>query len=239
MQRMKSIKILIGMTYLIVVSIFLFWFFSNFSIEEITNYKFIQSNRDYFINIKNKNLLLISILFTLLTLLWVFMLGFGSPVALLGGFIFGKWIGTFLVALGCSFGASLLYLFGSYFLKDLIKKKFAKKYENLQKKFKKNEFTFFLIYRLVGGIPFAIANLLPIIFNVKLRNYFFGTFFGILPSLFIIASLGQGLGKTVQQNDQSISFIELILLPEIYIPILCFFLLMIISILARKIFYKN
>ena len=227
---MKNIKILIGMTYLIVVSIFLFWFFSNFSIEEITNYKFIQSNRDYFINIKNKNLLLISVLFTFLTLLWVFMLGFGSPVALLGGFIFGKWIGTFLVALGCSFGASLLYLFGSYFLKDLIKKKFAKKYENLKKKFKKNEFTIFLIYRLVGGIPFAIANLLPIIFNVKLRNYFFGTFFGILPSLFIIASLGQGLEKTVQQNDQSISFIELILLPEIYIPILCFFLLMIISI---------
>ena len=128
---MKSIKILIGMTYLIVVSIFLFWFFSNFSIEEITNYKFIQSNRDYFINIKNKNLLLISILFTLLTLLWVFMLGFGSPVALLGGFIFGKWIGTFLVALGCSFGSSLLYLFGSYFLKDLIKKNIKLEYKFL------------------------------------------------------------------------------------------------------------
>ena len=145
MQRMKSIKILIGMTYLIVVSIFLFWFFSNFSIEEITNYKFIQSNRDYLINIKNKNIFLISIFFTLLTILWVFMLGFGSPVALLGGFIFGKWLGTFLVALGCSFGASSLYLFGNYFLKDLIKKKFAKKYENLEKKFKKNEFSFFLI----------------------------------------------------------------------------------------------
>ena len=236
---MKSIKILIGMTYLIVVSIFLFWFFSNFSIEEITNYKFIQSNRDYFINLKNKNLLLVSIFFTLLTVLWVFMLGFGSPVALLGGFIFGKWIGTFLVALGCSLGASLLYLFGNFFLKNFIKNKFAKKYENLEKKFKKNEFGFFLIYRLIGGIPFAIANLLPIIFNVRLRNYFFGTFFGILPSLFIIGSLGHGLEKTVQQNDQSISFIELILLPEIYTPILCFFLLMIISILARKIFYKN
>jgi uncharacterized membrane protein YdjX (TVP38/TMEM64 family) len=239
MQRMKSIKILIGMTYLIVVSIFLFWFFSNFSIEEITNYKFIQSNRDYLINIKNKNIFLISIFFTLLTILWVFMLGFGSPVALLGGFIFGKWLGTFLVALGCSFGASSLYLFGNYFLKDLIKKKFAKKYENLEKKFKKNEFSFFLIYRFVGGIPFAIANLLPIIFNVRFRNYFFGTFFGILPSLFIIASLGHGFEKTVQRNDQSISFIELILLPEIYVPIICFLLLMIISILARKIFYKN
>ena len=121
MQRMKSIKILIGMTYLIVVSIFLFWFFSNFSIEEITNYKFIQSNRDYFINIKNKNLLLISILFTLLTLLWVFMLGFGSPVALLGGFIFGKWIGTIVVTSSLSIGALCLYIFAKYFLYDFLK----------------------------------------------------------------------------------------------------------------------
>jgi len=127
MQRMKKIKILIGITYLIVVSIFLFWFFSNFSIDEITNYKFIQSNRDYFINLKNKNLIFISLIFTLLTLLWVFMLGFGSPVALLGGFIFGKWFGAFLVALGCTIGATLLYLFGNYFLKDFIKKNFSEK----------------------------------------------------------------------------------------------------------------
>ena len=158
MQRMKNIKILIGMTYLIVVSIFLFWFFSNFSIDEITNYKFIQSNRDYFVNLKNKNLIFITLIFTFLTLLWVFMLGFGSPVGLLAGFIFGKWFGLFLVALGSTIGATLLYLFGNYFLKDFIRKKFAEKYKNLEEKFKKNEFNFFLIYRLFGGIPFAILN---------------------------------------------------------------------------------
>ena len=237
MQRMKSIKILIGMTYLIVVSIFLFWFFSNFSIEEITNYKFIQTNREYFINLKNKNLIIISFLYILLTILWVFLLGFGSPVALLGGFIFGKWLGSFLVTLGLTLGGSLLYLFANYFLKDFIKEKFSLKYKNLEEKFKKNEFSFFLVYRLVGGIPFAIANLLPIIFNVKLINYFFGTFFGILPGLFVIASLGHGFEKAVQQNNESMELSKLILLPEIYIPILCFFLLMLISIIARKIFY--
>jgi len=236
---MKNIKISIGITYLIFVLILLFWFFSNFSIDEITSYKFIQSNRDYFANLKNKNIIFISLIFILLTSLWVFMLGFGSPVALLGGFIFGKWFGAFLVALGAAIGATLLYLFGNYFLKDFIKKRFAEKYKNLKEKFKKNEFSYFLIYRFVGGIPFAIANLLPIIFNVSLRNYFFGTFLGILPSLFIITSLGHGLEKAVQQNNKSINFLELILLPEIYIPIFCFLLLMLISIVARKIFYKK
>ncbi len=140
---MKNIKILIGLTYLIVVSFFLFWFFSNFSIDEITNYKFIEANRDYFNNLKNKNLIILSLIFTLLTTLWILMLGFGSPVALLGGFIFGKWFGSFLVALGCTIGATLLYLFANYFLKDFIKEKFSEKYKYLEEKFKKNEFVFF------------------------------------------------------------------------------------------------
>jgi uncharacterized membrane protein YdjX (TVP38/TMEM64 family) len=239
MQRMKNIKILIGITYLIFVLILLFWFFSNFNIDEITSYKFIQSNRDYFVNLKNKNLIFISLIFILITSLWIFMLGFGSPVALLGGFIFGKWLGTLLVALGCTIGSTLLYLFGNYYLKYFIKKNFSEKYKNLEEKFKKNEFNYFLIYRLVGGIPFAIANLLPIIFNVSLKNYFFGTFLGILPSLFIITSLGHGFEKAIQQKNQSISFIELILLPEIYVPIIFFLLFMLISIIARKIFYKK
>lgn len=236
---MKNIKILMGITYLIFILILFFWFFSNYSIDEITSYKFIQTNRDYFVNLKNQNLIFVSLIFIFLTLLWVFMLGFGSPVALLGGFIFGKWFGALLVSLGCTIGATFLYLFGNYFLKNFIKKNFSEKYKNLEEKFKKNEFNYFLIYRIVGGIPFAIANLLPIIFNVSLKNYFFGTFLGILPSLFIITSLGHGLEKVVQQNNQSISFIELIFLPDIYIPILCFLLLMLISIVARKIFYKN
>ena len=142
MQRMKNIKILIGMTYLIVVSIFLFWFFSNFSIDEITNYKFIEANRDYFNNLKNKNLIILSLIFTLLTTLWILMLGFGSPVALLGGFIFGKWFGSFLAALGSTFGATLVYLFASYFLKDFIKKNFPKNIKTWKKNLKKMSLVF-------------------------------------------------------------------------------------------------
>ena len=239
MTKSDKLKIFLGTLYLIIISVFLWYFFSYFTIEELTSYDFLKNNRDYLIEVKESNILLSSIIFFIFTVFWTLMLGFGSPILLLAGFIFGKWLGSLLAVFALSAGATLLYIFCNFYLKDLIKDKFSKKFSYLSNKFQKNEFNFFLIYRLIGGIPFAIANLLPIIFNISLKNYFFGTFFGILPSLFIIGSLGHGLEKTVQQNDQSISFIELILLPEIYTPILCFFLLMIISILARKIFYKN
>ena len=75
------------------------------------------------------NLFLVSLAFLLLTILWVFpFLGFGSPVALMGGFILGKWIGTVVVVLGLSM--TFIYIFGNYFLNRLY---FLNKYQNLKK----------------------------------------------------------------------------------------------------------
>ena len=65
-------------------------------------------------------------------------------MALIGGFIFGKWIGTLIVVLGLSIGATFLYVFGNYFLKDLIREKFLNRFKSLETKFKKSEFTFLL-----------------------------------------------------------------------------------------------
>ena len=65
-----------------------------------------------------------------------------------------------------------LYIFANYFLKDFIREKFLNKFQNLEFKFKKSEFIYLLIYRFVGGIPFAISNVLPCIFNVKPLIFF-------------------------------------------------------------------
>ena len=195
MEKSKKLKISIGLIYLTIVSLFLIYFFNKFEIEEVRSYEFIKSNRDYFYNLRESNLLIISIIFLFITVIWVLLLGFGSPIALISGFIFGKWIGTFVATFGLSIGALTLYLFGNYFFKDLIKEKFLDKFSNLEEKFKKREFTFFLIYRFVGGIPFQIANLLPVLFNVSAKNYLIGTFLGIIPQIFIMVSLGSGLEK--------------------------------------------
>ena len=133
MENTKKIKLFIGLSYLLIVCLFLYFFFSKFSLSEITSYDFLRDNQSYFFELKKSNLFLISIIFLALTILWVFpFLGFGSPVALMGGFIFGKWIGTLVVVLGLSIGATFLYIFGNYFLKQLIREKFLNKFQNLE-----------------------------------------------------------------------------------------------------------
>ena len=240
MEKVKKIKIYIGLFYLIIVGIFLYYLFSKFSLQELSSYEFIKDNIEYFSKIKKNNIFILSLLFLLFTILWVFpFLGFGSPVSLLAGFILGKWIGSFVVVLGLSIGASFLYIFANFFLKDFVREKFLNKFENLEVNFKKSEFVYLLIYRFIGGIPWQLSCILPTLFNVKLMNFFLATLIGIIPQVFLVVSIGSGLETIIGQKLEPPGIMDIISSPEIYIPLGACFVLIIGTIFLRKIFYKK
>ena len=239
MAKSKKIKLFIGLFYISAVGLFLYFIFANFSFQEITSYEFIKNNRDYFYELRQTNLFLLGVSFILFSILWVFAAGFGSPLALFAGFIFGKWFGLLFTVMGMSIGATVLYIFANYFLKEMIRDRFLNRFQKLEEKFRKSEFLYLLIYRFIGGIPFQIQNVLPCIFNVKIYNFFWSTFFGIIPSIFIVVSIGSGLEEIINKNLNAPSVIDLVTSPSIYIPLIAFFGLLIITIFFRKVFYKN
>ncbi len=239
MKKEKKIKIFLGSTYVLIILSFLWVFFDNFSLSEISSYEFIKNNLVYLNLLKNKNFIVISFVFFIFTVLWVLLLGFGSPILLLSGFIFGKWYGFIYAVLGLSVGATLLYIFANYFLKDLVEEKFSKRFSYLTEKFKKNEFIFFLIYRFIGGIPFFISNILPTLFNVKIKTFLFGSIIGMSPQIFVGAALGAGINQIIQKNIETPTLIDLLFSEEIYIPILAFIILLIIGLISKNIFYRK
>jgi len=239
MKKDKKIKIYLGVAYFIIVILFLWVIFSKFTFDELSSYDFIKNNRDYLISLKDSNIFLASLTFFILAVIWVLLLGFGSPIFLVGGFIFGKWLGTILIVFGLTTGATLLYIFANYFFKDFVEEKFSKRFIKLNEKFKNNEFSFFLIYRFIGGIPFSISNILPVLFNIKVKNFFFGSLIGMAPQLFIGASIGEGIEKIIYLNEEAPSFLTIINSKDIYIPIIFFIFFIILTYLLRKKFYKD
>ena len=239
MEKSKKIKLLLGLFYLLAVSLFLYFLFSKFSFQEITSYEFIKNNRDYFYELRQTNLILLGILFILFSTIWVLAAGFGSPLALFAGFIFGKWFGLLFAVIGMTLGATLLYIFANFFLKEMIREKFLNRFKNLEEKFKKSEFVYLIIYRIIGGVPFQIQNVLPCIFNVKISNFFWATIIGLIPSLFIVVSIGSGLEEVIDKNLEAPSLTDLIVSPSIYIPMIAFFALLLTTIFIRKIFFKK
>ena len=240
MEKSKKIKLIIGIFYILLVGSFLFYLFSKFSFQELASYNFIKENIEYFSELKKTNILLLSVSFLFFTILWVFpFLGFGSPIALLGGFILGKWLGVIIVVFGLSIGATFLYIFGNYFLKEIVKEKFLNRFQNLETKFKKSEFNYLLLYRFCGGIPWQLSCILPTLFNVKISNFFFATLIGIVPQIFLVASIGSGLEKIIDDNLEIPRITDIIFFPDIYIPLIVFAVLVITTFLLRKKFYKD
>jgi uncharacterized membrane protein YdjX (TVP38/TMEM64 family) len=234
MEKSIKVKITLGLFYLLVVSSFLYFLLSQFTLEDIGSIKIIQSNADKLNELKNNNLFYLAIIFFFFTVLWVSLLGFGSPIILIGGFIFGKWLGTLLITLSLSVGALCLYSIGKYFFYEFLKEKLLDRFKKFEKMFSSNHLIIMIIFRFIGFVPFFIANLLPVIFNINIKNYFLGTFIGILPSVFIISSLGSGLSKALYKFEAFPSIFSLLTLPEIYYPILGFFVVMIISVIYKK-----
>ncbi len=234
MLSKSNIKFYIGVIYFLIITVFLWFFFKYFSIQDFTSFEVIKSNRNSLNNIKDNNIFLSVIIFYLISIIWVLLLGFASPIFLVGGFLFGKWIGSIVVILGLTSGATLLYIFASYLFKDYIYNKFSKKFSYLVEIFNKNELLYFTIYRFIGGIPFFLQNLIPTIFDVKIKNYFLGSLIGLSPQLFIGVSLGSGIDKLIENNNEMPTMLEMIFTPDIYLPIFGLFVIIVFGYIYRK-----
>ena len=151
------------------------------------------------------------------------------------GFIFGKWLGTLILVFGNTLGGVLLYLLAKTFFSELIEKKFATKFTKFIKFFNKNETIYFMFFRFMGGggTPFPIQNVLPVIFNMSVKNYIVATFLGIIPATFVTVALGSGIENIIDQNVD-LNFSSAFLSPEIYLPISGFFILLLIGFFLRK-----
>ena len=75
--------------------------------------------------------------------------------------------------------------------------------------------------------------------SVKVSNFFFATFIGIIPQIFLAVSIGSGLEKIIEENIDVPNMIDIIYSPDIYLPLLAFICLILITIFLRKLFYKK
>ena len=236
----KNLKIFLGISYLLILFAFLYFIFTGIEInrlDDFSYYKEIQSDLDDYIS---NNIVINLIYFFIFAVIWIALLGFGSPILIISGILFGQWLGTLISVISISIGALFLYSIGIFFFRDIVKTILEKKFEKYIQLFKKNEFFYFFVYRFIGGlgVPFGLQNLIPVLFDMKKINYFLASFFGLIPSMFIMNTIGAGLNSYVEQAE-NFNMIDFIFTPEIYLPICMFAILMILSFIIKKKFFDG
>ena len=238
--KLSNIKLIIGSIYLLLLIAGITFLLTNYNILDFFSYEFIRVNKNTILDYKNENFLSLTIIFFIFSIIWTLMLGLAMPLLVFSGFVFGKWWGILIVLTSTTMGASLLYLLASLFFKDIIENNFAPKFSKLKKFFNQNELVYFMFFRFIGcgGTPYPIQNILPTLFNMSFKNYVIATFLGSMPSMFVTVSIGSGIEKVIDQNV-TLGVTDVIFSPEIYIPIVCFFILLLIGFVIKNIYFKE
>ena len=236
----SNFKIYLGGVYLIVLLIAVYFLFSTFDLKDLTSYELIKENREMILKYKDNNIFFLTIIFFIITIFLNLLLCPMLIPTMVIGFIFGKWLGTLIIIFGNTLGGFLLYRLAKTFFSDLIEKKFKTKFSKFIGFFNKNETIYFMCFRFIGGggTPFPIQNVLPVLFNMSAKNYVIATLLGIIPTTFVTVALGSGIEKIIDQNAK-LSFLPVIQSPEIYLPIIGFFIILVVALFIKKLYFKE
>ncbi len=122
-------------------------------------------------------------------------------LTLLGGFLFGPWIGTLVIVTSATMGATILFLVAKTSFGEALRQKAGPLYDKVSNNMKDNAVGYMLFMRLVPLFPFFLVNIVPAIFNVRILPFVVTTFIGIIPGSFVYANFGRELGSINSVSD--------------------------------------
>ena len=130
-----------------------------------------------------------------------------------GGLLFGQWFGSLYVLVGATIGAIGIFLIARTVLGDALRKRAGPAMQKMEVGFQENALSYLLVLRLIPLFPFFLVNIVPAFLGVNLRTFVIGTFVGIAPGSFVLATVGAGLGSIFERN---VNFsLQGVLTPEI------------------------
>jgi uncharacterized membrane protein YdjX (TVP38/TMEM64 family) len=161
-----------------------------------------------------------------------------SFLSIFGGFLFGTLLGGSAIVIGATLGATGIFLAARYAIGDALTKKAGPYMKKFEKGLQDNELSYLFILRLIPAFPFFIVNIVPALFDVKIRNYILTTFFGIIPGCFVYASVGAGIGAIFDAGGE-VKLGGLMTQPKVIGPILALIALSFMPVLYKKFIKKT
>lgn len=198
----------------------------------------LKDNRQALLSYVAENAVLASLVFFLIYAVAVaFSIPGGALFTIVGGFMFGIVWGSSLVVFGATLGATCVFLAAKTALGDMLRQKAGPWMSKLEAGFQENATSYLLTLRLVPAAPFWLVNLVPAFFGVRLSTFVVTTLFGIIPGTVVFASVGNGLGATLDAGGEP-NF-GIIFQPEILLPLVGIGLLSLLPVVVKKLKARN
>jgi uncharacterized membrane protein YdjX (TVP38/TMEM64 family) len=197
------------------------------------SFEVLRDNREALLNWVRQNGLLAALVYMAIYAVAIaFSLPGGLVLSITGGFLFGTLWGSLYIVIGATVGATALFMIAKSALGDFLRAKAGPWLQKMEAGFRENALSYLLVLRLVPLFPFFVVNLVPAFLGVPLSTYVIGTFFGIMPGVFVFASVGAGLGSIFDKGETFSA--AGILTPQIVIALMGLAVLALIPVIYKK-----
>lgn len=174
----------------------LIWAFFHFDGDHFLMVETLSDNRHALMGFVHDRMVLSVVLFlAAYTLATATAVPGAAVLTIAGGFLFGIAFGTLWVLIGATAGATILFLMARTIFADALRAKAGPFLQKMEAGFQENAFSYLLSLRLVPLFPFFLINIVPAFLGVSVKHYVLATALGILPGVFVYASIGAGLGS--------------------------------------------
>lgn len=145
-------------------------------------------------------------------------------LTIMGGMIFGLWVGVLLVSFASTLGATAAFLMSRFVLRDWVQAKFSNYLTAVNAGVEKDGALYLFSLRLIPLFPFWIINLVMGLMPIKVRTYYWVSQLGMLAGTFVFVNAGASLGAIDELSTAGI------LTPKV---LLSFALLAVFPFIAR------
>jgi uncharacterized membrane protein YdjX (TVP38/TMEM64 family) len=128
----------------------------------------------------------------------------GPVLTAVGGLLLGITAATIAGSVGGVLAAALLYVVADLGIGRGLRARAFPFVERVGAGFRRYGFSYLVAFRLVPIVPFWAGCFVPAILGVRFGTYLLATLVGSLPSIFLYASLGHGLGRVLDQGGASL-----------------------------------
>ncbi|MDP4268459.1 MAG: TVP38/TMEM64 family protein [Bacteroidota bacterium] len=152
----------------------------------------IDSVKHYINSFGKFSILIFMLIFVMRTFLVVFPY---SITVILGGSLFGQYLGFTYNMIATLISASLAFFIGRYAGKDIVAKLLKGRIDKYDLKVEKHGFKIIFFMRISIIFPFDIMNYAAGLSKLKYRDFILGTALGVAPEVFSLTSLGSSLSQ--------------------------------------------
>jgi len=177
-----------GLALLLILSVVGFY---ALGLHRVFSWDYVRANLDGFqARVAENFVLSLAVFFAIYVAVTALSLPAAAILTLVAGALFGRWLGTGVVSIASTLGATLAFLSSRYVLRDWVQRRYAERLRPFNEGVEKDGAFYLLALRLVPAVPFFLVNLGMGLTRMRALTFAAVSWLGMLLGTFLFVNAG-------------------------------------------------